>query len=267
MVTNVANNVKKLWGVEFSVVPEGLAEDQVVAFVDSLIAMSGNGQTEQDPQSSLFKFAQKLVVEAQAHASSIKEEAKREAEAEAARIHAEAEEQARQHGQRMVEAAQTEASTKASEITAKARQEAQQITRLARTEAEDIIQDAHQQAYDLRGQAKLEAELTVRRLAARAGDEIRAAVTNIYNDLLPSLHESRGTPESEGNSQKAEEIQPAAAPTTEPESPQASANGTVAEPTAASTHPAQGEQATRNGKAAASTPAPTRGKAKASAGK
>ena len=185
-----SNNVKELWGVEFSVVPEGLSEDQVVNFVNGLISRSQEGGTEEDRHSSLFKLAEQTVVEAHKLAESIKEEARKEAEAEVARIRVAAEEAAREQAQQVLVKARGEATAKSSKIIANAEEEAQQALRSTRNEAHEILQAAKQSATDLQSQARMEAEYTVRKLQARLIDEIRSGVTNICNSLLPSLNDS-----------------------------------------------------------------------------
>ena len=80
------NNVKHLWGAEFSVVPEGLSEGQVVSFVNDLIARSQGNGAEAERHSSMVQLAEKTILEAHKLAESIKERATRDAEAEAERI-------------------------------------------------------------------------------------------------------------------------------------------------------------------------------------
>ena len=80
------NNVKHLWGAEFSVVPEGLSEGQVVSFVNDLIARSQGNGAEGERHSSMVQLTEKTILEAHKLAESIKERATRDAEAEAERI-------------------------------------------------------------------------------------------------------------------------------------------------------------------------------------
>ena len=77
---------KVLWGEEFHVVPEGLAEDEVVSFVDDLMEQSRQIRDDQERQASLHRLAEQTVVEADKLAASIKQQARGEAEAEAARL-------------------------------------------------------------------------------------------------------------------------------------------------------------------------------------
>ena len=147
------NHVKQIWGTEFSIVPNGLSEEEVVSFVDSLMVRNQDGGAVEKRQSSLIQLAEQTVIEAHKLAESIKEQAVRDGEAEAARITKLAEEKAREQAQRIREAAQEEANANASEIVANAQQEAQQLGRKARREAQDILQAARQRAEDIESEA------------------------------------------------------------------------------------------------------------------
>ena len=165
------DSVKELWGVQFFIVPEGLAEEQVVNFVDGLIARSQNGSEGKDHHSALFSLAAQTVVEATNIAESTKEQARQEADAEAARIRSKAEEEAREQARQVLETARNEAHAKSSKIIATADEEAQQTLRSTRREAHEILQAAKQAADDLQAQAKIEGELTVQKLKARLTDD------------------------------------------------------------------------------------------------
>jgi vacuolar-type H+-ATPase subunit E/Vma4 len=82
-------HTRNLWGKEFSVIKEGLAEAEVVAFVSELLK-------RQEHHQSLMELAQRTVIEAEQLALSLKEKAKGEAEAEAASILSQAQAQAEQ---------------------------------------------------------------------------------------------------------------------------------------------------------------------------
>ena len=200
----VANKVKQLWGVEFSVVPEGLQEDQVVSFVNRLMEKSHNGGSENNRQSSLLKLAEQTVIEAHKLAESIKEQAVREAGIEVERIRADSDEKARDQAP-----AQAEASAKSNSIVAKAEQQARELSTRARREAQNVVKDANQRAEDHEAEARLEAEFKVRKLTARFTDEIRSAVTNISNNLLPSLEESVKVSDETPNASNGKASQPA----------------------------------------------------------
>ena len=181
------NNVKHLWGTEFSVVPEGLSEGQVVSFVNDLIARSQGNGAEAERHSSLVQLAEKTILEAHKLAESIKERATRDAEAEAERITKLTHEKAREQAARVLESVQREAETSANAVTAQAENQAQQIARKAHREAQDILQSAKQQAADIASEARLEAEYSVRKLTSRVSDELRAAVATISSSILPDL--------------------------------------------------------------------------------
>ena len=91
-----SNKSKTLWGKDFRVVAEGLAETDVVIFVEQLLAEHREKLEQLDHVESLHELAKKTVEEAEELARGIRHEASREAEAESARILAEAEESAQQ---------------------------------------------------------------------------------------------------------------------------------------------------------------------------
>ncbi len=189
------NNVKHLWGTEFSVVPEGLSEGQVVSFVNDLIARSPGNGAEAERHSSMVQLAEKTILEAHKLAESIKEKATRDAEAEAERITKLAHEKAREQVARVVESAHREAEIGSNAVAAQAEGQAQQVTRKAHREAQDILQTAKQQAADIASEARLEAEYTVRKLTSRVSDELRAAVATISSSILPDLDAAPSDPQ------------------------------------------------------------------------
>ena len=189
------DNVKHLWGAEFSVVPEGLSEGQVVSFVNDLLARSQGNGAETERHSSLAQLAEKTILEAHKLAESIKEKATRDAEAEAERITKLAHEKARGQAARVSESTQREAEINANAVASQAESQAQQITRKAHREAQDILRAAKQQAADIASEARLEAEYTVRRLTSRVSDELRAAVATISSSILPDLDAAPSDPQ------------------------------------------------------------------------
>lgn len=154
----VSSRVRELWGVDFTVVPHGLAEEEVVDFVDHLISRSHDGGSDRGSHAALLKLAELTVVRADEVAESIKEEARQKAEAEAAQIRADAEEEARAQAHQLLATAQDEV-TMANPIAVRAEQKAQQIIMSAQREAVEILQAAKQTAS--------EAELLVRKLKDR----------------------------------------------------------------------------------------------------
>ena len=178
---------KVLWGVEFHMVPEGLAEDEVVSFVDDLMKQSHQIREEQERQASLHKLAEQTVIEADKLAEGIKQQARGEAEAEAARLIAAAEQEGRERAQRIVRAAERESTTLSTDSVAKSKEEAEQILTQARREAELAIKAAKDGLPAIDSEAKLEAEYLIRRFTVKFVEQIRSAVTDTCNDMLPSL--------------------------------------------------------------------------------
>ena len=178
---------KVLWGEEFHVVPEGLAEDEVVSFVDDLMEQSRQIRDDQERQASLHRLAEQTVVEADKLAASIKQQARGEAEAEAARLIAAAEQEGRERAQRIVRAAERESATLSTDSAAKGKEEAEQILAQARREAELMIKATKDELPAIESEAKLEAEYLVRRFTVKFVEQIRSAVTETCNDMLPSL--------------------------------------------------------------------------------
>ncbi len=179
--------VKELWGEKFSIVPHGLAEDQVVAYVNRLLEHSKRRESAEERQSTLLKLAEQTVIEADKLAASIKAQAKKEAEEEKARIVAQAADKAREEGQKIIKAAEDEASTRASKIVSKAEQDAQEIIERAQKRAQDILQAASEKAASIESEAKVEAEYAVRHMTTKLAHELRAAVTGVCNQMLSGL--------------------------------------------------------------------------------
>jgi len=116
--------VRRLWGKDFAVTTQGLSEDQVVAFVDDLLARYQAAVQHKDSSPSAA-FSRQMLAEAERDAATLRAKAKRDAEVEAARILAEA----RERAQAMV----NEGKRRAEEITEK---QVQDILLTARRKAE-----------------------------------------------------------------------------------------------------------------------------------
>ena len=84
------DKTKSLWGQDFRLVAEGLAETDVVIFVERLMRGHRQSLEQLDHIASLHELAKKTVEDAEKIASTIIEEARSEANAEAERIFAEA---------------------------------------------------------------------------------------------------------------------------------------------------------------------------------
>ena len=183
----ITEEVREHWGVEFSVVPQGLAEEEVVSFVGRVMEEADKAREERDRLASLVKLAEQTVVEADKLAESIKQQARHEAEEEAAKIRTAAEEQAKEQARRSLRKAERDVAEQSSAAVAKADQEAQEIIERARREARDIIEPVLEKVAGLEKEAKLEAEYAVRRFASKFVEEIRGAVTEATNNTLPTM--------------------------------------------------------------------------------
>ncbi|MBI2172197.1 MAG: hypothetical protein HYU30_09330 [Chloroflexi bacterium] len=162
-----SSKVRRLWGKEFPLVNYGLAEDQVVAFVDDLIARYQAVLQNQESVSPLRIFSKQVVDEAEREAAAIRTKTKREAEVEAARIIAEAKERA----QVMV----SQSKQRAEEMTEK---EVRNILLTANKEAELIETQAIQLAQRFFIQAREDIQ-----------GQIAAEVKQAYYHLLGTLQE------------------------------------------------------------------------------
>ena len=182
-----SSDVKELWGTEFHVVADGLSEEEVVSYVEKLKDEAQKAKQEHDRQSSLLKLAEQTVVEADKLAESIKIEARQEAEAETAKMVAGAEGQAQEQVQRLLRKAERDAAAQTAELVAKAEQESQDAIERARKEGQEIIAEARDRVTSIESEAKLEAEYIVRRFTVKFVEEIRSAVNEASNNLLPSL--------------------------------------------------------------------------------
>ncbi|MFC1897233.1 hypothetical protein ACFLX8_01485 [Chloroflexota bacterium] len=143
---------RQLWESEFNVVKEGLDEEQVVDFVNSLIDQHKTlQQTSADSLRSLLKTA---VTDAEQMAASIKLRAQAEAEAEAARIITQAKQEDQEIKKKAEIAAQREAedivavANKEAELTGvEAKQRALLFLLMAREEIEKEVREEYKRAY------------------------------------------------------------------------------------------------------------------------
>ena len=83
-----------LWKKKFSIVKNGLDQDEVFSFINELMGKNSELSTKLDHLDSLRMLAEKTVVEANKLAQSIKEDAQEQANTQAASIINEAEEKA-----------------------------------------------------------------------------------------------------------------------------------------------------------------------------
>ncbi|MDD4876708.1 MAG: hypothetical protein PHQ86_06245 [Dehalococcoidales bacterium] len=146
------HKVRQLWENEFNIVKEGLDEEQIITFVDSLIAK--NRYSQQYSADSLRAILKTAVTDAEQMAASIKMKAEAEAEAEAAGIIARAKQGDQEIRRRAELAANKEAeeiiaiANKKSEITeVEAKQQALLFLLRAREEIEKEVREEYKKAY------------------------------------------------------------------------------------------------------------------------
>ena len=114
-----SDELKNLWGQEFRVVAEGLAETDVVIFVEKMMREHREKNDQLKHIKALHRLAQKTVEDAEQLANSVKAEAKATSETEA-------------------DSVMSEADARAKEII----DEASKIVPEAQAKAEKIIEDA-----------------------------------------------------------------------------------------------------------------------------
>ncbi len=156
---------RQLWESEFNVVEEGLDEEQVVDFVNNLIARhKASQQASADSLRSLLKTA---VTDAEQMAASIKMKAQAEAEAEAAGIIT----QAKQEDQEIKRRAEVDA-----------QKEAEDIISVADKKAEITEVETKQQALLFLLRAREEIEKEVREEYQRAYDRLSSSLQNLVDE-------------------------------------------------------------------------------------
>jgi vacuolar-type H+-ATPase subunit H len=187
MATNAA---KEHWGVKFSVVPNGLDEEQVVGFVKGLMEKTERGGAASEQQSSLVKLAEQTVIEADRLADRIKEESKKAAEAEADKILKAASDKAQAEARKVLQKAEKDTDVRSSDAAAKANSGAQDTLDTAHREAQGILERARDGADAIQAEAKLEAEFIIRRTAAQLAEEVRSALNEVSQTLLSDLQKS-----------------------------------------------------------------------------
>ena len=149
---NRKQKTRQLWENEFNIVDQGLDEEQVVAFVDNLIAQhKASQQAPSAPFRSLLKTA---VTDAEQIATSIKMKAQTEAEVEAERIISQAKQEAQEIKKRTEIATQKEAeailsvTNKKIELTqVEAKQKALLFLLRAKEEIEEEISEEYKRVY------------------------------------------------------------------------------------------------------------------------
>ena len=169
-----AEKTKALWGQEFRVVDAGLAETDVVIFVEKLMRQHRESLSRLDHIASLHELAQKTVEDAEALAARVAEQARSQSEAESGRIVEEAQGRARA----ILDEAKTAAAEHIKEVQARA----------ADTEAEYRQEVKDRVATIDSALAQLEAsaiqELSTRMSSHYIGKHLHQSV-----HFLPAFHE------------------------------------------------------------------------------
>lgn len=144
--------VKNLWGEDFRVVPEGLAETDVVIFFEKLIRQHREQLKQLDNIASLHDLATKTVQDAEALAANIREEAEQSAKKRSQEVLAEAEKTA-------------------TEVLAKAQRESAELVDQTRAQIAEIESEFRSKAQDrfsrMDAAIKAVVEAAVQELATR----------------------------------------------------------------------------------------------------
>ena len=142
---------RQLWGRDFSLVEGRLSEEEVIRFVNDLIAKQRT-QLEQSTESWPQTLSKRILAETERDAANLRIRAKQEAEAEASRLITEA----RQEAQLVVSDARQEARTTAEQEGRSMMEAANQRAQLAETHA---LQKAH--LFLIRARQEVEERLAV----------------------------------------------------------------------------------------------------------
>ena len=114
-----SDKVKNLWGKDFRVVAQGLAETDVVIFVEKLMRSHRERVKQLDHIDSLHQLATKTVEDAERMSETIMRDAGKASEAESSRL-------------------TTEAQSQAADVLEKAQTAAQQLVEAARAQAVEL---------------------------------------------------------------------------------------------------------------------------------
>lgn len=165
-ITKEANK-KQLWGQEFDIVEQGLSEEQVIKFVNSLLSKFKTLSEKKRNMTTLDTLSEITAIEVERYAGEIKAKAKREAEAETAMVIAHANQKARG-------------------VMLEARKKAQDITQ---KEVEEIIQTAYRKAAIIETEAKQQSQLFLIRSRNSIQEQLRDEAKTVYNQLQAGLDE------------------------------------------------------------------------------
>ena len=163
----------------------------------------------QESQTLLLKLAERTVLQAEALAQEITDRARQASEAEGVKIleryTAEAQdevrrivEEAKKRSAEIIAEATTQANDEKQSILRQAHKEEQEVTARARAEEHEVISKAQYEAQTLvnaskagaesiESNATMRAEFIIWQMSQNAADEIKRAVLQICNNLLPEL--------------------------------------------------------------------------------
>ena len=162
-------------------------------------------------QSMLEKLAERTVLQAEALAQEITDNARQESEAEGIKVLAEYSEQAKAEAQRTIELAERRSETLINEAVAKAQAQSEDILGKAKTEGQKILSKAQSEGQEIldgvrqeglaiinasqsranttESNATLKAEFIIKQTTQSVADGIRGAVLEVCNNLLPTVEE------------------------------------------------------------------------------
>ena len=163
-IDNPAYSKQTLWGRDFTLTEQGLDPNEVIAFVDNLLARNKE-LSEQTTPIAMTNYMQKLMGELQNVEETVKAQAQRDAEAEAAKITTEAKRQA----QEMVSSSVREASE------------------TSRKQADGIISEARKKAEIIEGQVQVQAQLLLSKAREQVEEHIRLESQIAYDQIMGSL--------------------------------------------------------------------------------
>jgi len=172
------SDVRSLWGQDFKIVREGLAEEQIVTFVNDVVRERDRLLHRQQNLDHLQRLAETTVTEASELAGMIKQEAQTEAasvlEEAKARACEVTDEAQRQSGKMVTEAnklaegAKQKAQSEATKVTQEANNRASEVAGKARREAENTVTEASERAENIKQKAEVEATKMVEDAKAKA---------------------------------------------------------------------------------------------------
>ena len=132
---------------------------------------------EGDRQSLLLQLAERTVVQAEALAKEITDNARQESEAEGAKILAQYSEQAKAEAQHALEVAQRRCETLINEASAKALADSEKTLSNARSESEQMLSKARSESEKMLGEAQSESEETLGKARSTSEETLGKAQT------------------------------------------------------------------------------------------